>query len=160
MSPSFFVILVTLSSTFAHIFQDHTLFSANPTRCRKPLTHPIDPPEKKKKPLVSPFNQAAIFACRKLPQTCLIANLPTILFVDSHWIWTYFYQKTTKVTAATVMTHTLPRTDNYHTGLTEQRHLTTMSDSCPSKLDGDMLLSCCEIKLKQLNLNISMSLFL
>ena len=44
-STSFFI-LATFSSTLPYIFQA-TLFSTHPSRCHKPLTHPVNNPKRR-----------------------------------------------------------------------------------------------------------------
>ena len=51
--------------------------SQHTPRFHKPLTHPVDHPKRKI------FSLVALFPSRNPPKTCLIANLRTILFLDS-----------------------------------------------------------------------------
>ena len=78
-SPPLFVILVTLSSTFPNIFQGYTLVSTHPSYFHKLLKNLMDHLHRKQNFRLS--IQAVIFPSRNLPQNCLIANRPTMLYL-------------------------------------------------------------------------------
>lgn len=82
---------------------------------------------KGKKPLASTSIQAARIPYKNPLKKCLTVSLPTILYPDSSWLWTYFYQKTLKPhKQPSSTTHYRERKSNISlTACIGQKHKTT-----------------------------------
>ena len=157
-STSFFI-LATFSSTLPYIFQA-TLFSTHPSRCHKPLTHPVNNPKR-----------SQIFRL-SIQTGCHLSIWESTLELPLQQIFRLYYtcsiQKllyTSKPPKSqqepSCPTHYAERSSNIRfTGWIRQRFANTISVSWPPRLNREMLSSRSGIQPEQLNMNILILMFL